>query len=224
MLAMHNTESDCIHLLHLVVSVLFFSKSVMGHSVSVQLQHSSPPTTYDCIGGEVGLTNTSILLQYSLVVQTDALHSSSSGASGMIQLQWTDLVVINPLNVSSQISVNFSLDSSVEGLQFRLLQLEHGGGSCNCWALDYMAVTLDNQIQTLLGDGDICFTSGEMGQGNLGLGTYCSGSAGEARGTITRALYFPGSNGSMCGNHSDALISNLGPSLPENCSMVTPRL
>ena len=34
--------------------------------------------------------------------------------------------------ISEQIVVNSSI---VDGLQIRFLQLEHGGGMCNCWSL-----------------------------------------------------------------------------------------
>lgn len=204
-----------------VLRVLCFIKAVAGHSVNVQLQYVVPPTTYDCIGGNVGLTNTSILLQYQPVVQEDALNSSSPAVAAT-QGDWTDLAATAPLDIStqSQVSVTFSLDSSVDGVQFRLLQLEHGGGSCNCWALDSMNVTLDNQAQmSPLGAGDVCVMTGEPG-----LWTFCDGGAGEARGSITRVFYFPGRNGSTCASNISTLLSDLGPSLPANCSMVTPRL
>ena len=179
-------------LLLFVVAVLYLSKicSGIGHSVTVQMQYSSPPTSYKCFGGDVGLTDTSIMLQYIMVIEDDAVHPSSSEAT-TTQDEWTTVAALEPLNVSlhGQVSANFSVDSSVEGLQFRLLQLEHGGGSCNCWTLESMAVTLDNHTEALVGEGDICFTSSEMGH-RLGLGTYCYGGADKGRGSITRVLYY----------------------------------
>jgi hypothetical protein len=74
----------------------------------------------------VGLVNTSILLQYYELAQEDAADDD------FLNLQeWMDLTAMDPLNISlsSEVSVNFDVDSSVQGLQFRLLQLEHGDGS-----------------------------------------------------------------------------------------------
>ena len=67
------------------------------------------------------------MLQYIMVIEEDAVHPSSSEAT-TIQDEWTTVAALEPLNVSlhGQVSANFSVDSSVEGLQFRLLQLEHG--------------------------------------------------------------------------------------------------
>ena len=33
--------------------------------------------------------------------------------------------------------------STVDGLQIRFLQLEHGGGLCNCWSLSALSVTVN---------------------------------------------------------------------------------
>lgn len=214
---MCTTISRCVVLS--LVLVVCFGKTVLGHSVTVQLQLSTPPTSYDCIGGEVGLTNTSILLQYKTVQQQDALNSSFD-ANTTLQ-QWTDVAATN-LSAPSPVSLTLGLDSSVQGLQFRLLQLEHGGGSCNCWALDSMAITLASQAQVWLEAGDICLMSGDqLGQG---LGTFCDGGAGEARGSITRVFHFLGSSGSRCASGSQTLIDTQEPSLPDDCSMVVPRL
>lgn len=219
---------SCFKLLPIAaMAVLYLSKigSGMRHSVAVQLDYSSPLTNVECFGGDAALTNTSIMLQYTTAIEGPTMHPSSSDATDA-QDEWTTLSAIKPLNTSlySQVSANFSVDGSVGGLQFRLLQLEHGGGSCNCWTFESMTVTLDNQTESLLlGEGDICFTSGEMGQGPRP-GTFCYDDAGVARGSITRVLYFPGNNGSTCGKNNNTLISSLGPSLPDNCSTVTPRL
>ena len=160
---MQNTiMQSSFKLLPFAVAVLYLSKICpgIGHSVTVQLQYSSPPTSYECFGGDAGLTDTSIMLQYIMVIEDDAVHPSSSEAT-TTQDEWTTVAALEPLNVSlhGQVSANFSVDSSVEGLQFRLLQLEHGGGSCNCWTLKSMAVTLDNHTEALVGEGDICFTT-----------------------------------------------------------------
>ena len=42
--------------------------------------------------------------------------------------------------ISGQIVLN---SSTVDGLQIRFLQLEHGGGRCNCWSLSALSVRVD---------------------------------------------------------------------------------
>lgn len=206
-------KSCCLLPCLAVVALVCSIKAVTGqsHSVNVQLQYSSLSSS-GCIGGnEDGLTNTSVLLQYRV-----AVLDGSVAASAPTLGEWIDLAARNA-TPSANVMQFLTLDSSVQGLQLRLLQLEHGGGSCNCWYLDSMAVTLDNSADVQLSAiDDTCFTTGS--------GSFCDGGAGEARGLITRVLYFPGSNGTMCGSDDDTLISRQGPSLPPNCSTETPRL
>lgn len=223
---MDATKSCCLlchrysAMLYLAVSVLMLiasSNPVLGqsHTVHVTLLYRSLITS-GCIGGdEVGLTNTSVLLQYRL--------------RGGSSVEWTDIAVMDVKPAMGETNVMESVvvdSSSVAGLQFRLLQLEHGGGECNCWTLDSMTATLDNQtdVQTLTRERDICFTTDPY-ESELGLGTFCGRGAEEARGAITRVFYFPGSNHTIeCDERSDTLLFDRGPSLLSNCSMRTPRL
>ncbi len=199
------TECGC--LLSLVLALCLSFQAVMGHSVTVQLRYTTLDPGTSCIGGDVGLTNTSVLLQYRLLVEEGDAR------------EWTDLTALET-RIQQLITVmeSLDLDSSVQGVQFRLLQLEHGGGSCHCWTLDSMSVMLDEQpLTTLSYQEDICFPTGATG-------TFCDGNAREARGMVTRVFYFPGSSGTECANHGDTLIASRGPSLPQDCTAMTPRL
>ena len=171
---------------------------VSSHLVAVDLTINSLQNTGDCVGGNVGLTDTSVQVQYREI--TD---------SGDGQSDWMTLVSI-PINGSqNNISVmeNMTLANSVKGVQFRLLQLEHGGGECNRWDVQGRV----NNNASLLNDH--C------------LERYCEGSASDARGVITEVLYFNGSSDNRCpGDSNSTLISNKGPAITENCSTITPRL
>ena len=93
------------------------------------------------------------------------------------------------------------------GMQFRLLQLEHGGGECNCWEVMQVQGRVDNSASLLTNH---CFVR------------YCGGSASDARGVITEALYFGLNSGRRCPDTtSSTLISNKGPAITENCSTIT---
>ena len=160
-------------------------------------------------GSDDGLS-TSVLLQYRLV-----------GTSATVP-PWTTLrtLISNDPNMET-----LHLDGSVEGVQFRVVQFEHGGGGCNCWAIFFgqIMVIIDDQQQTL-GTGDFCLSSG------LNDDCFCGTRANEARGTITAAFYFATnstSSGEMCPGDSNSIIVSAheqGPSLPQNCSTITPRM
>lgn len=208
-----------VSLLCLAVAALLSHSTVVGHlhSVTVLLEYISLQGT-ECIGGSVGLTNTSVLLQFREVM-ADA-----------VPWEWTDLAVMNitfeggpPVRITSSFTVD---NSTVQGLQFRLVQLEHGGGGCNCWSLDSAIVTLGQELKLLETQPFIqprehtfCFTTG------MEETTFCDLGAGEARGGVTRVLYLPGNNGSRCIGDSNRLLFPMGgPPLPTNCSMETPHL
>ena len=182
-----------------LVFVVSLDVVVSSHLVAVDVTINSLQNTGDCVGGNVGLTDTSVQVQYR-----EFTTSSSSGQS-----DWKTLVSI-PINGSQNIiSVmeNMTLADSVFGVQFRLLQLEHGGGKCNCWDVQGRV----NNSTSLLN--------------NHCLVRYCGGSASDARGVITEALYFGLNSGRRCPTNSNStLISNKGPAITENCSTITPRL
>ena len=162
---------------------------------------------WTCIGGEeVGLTDTSVQFQYRTISTTSAIGD------------WITLAAL-PVNATSPTTP--TLHFSVKGMQFRLLQLEHGGGGCNCWrmeAFSFMTIS-----------GDACYIKGSQSESrSIGNRGFCGGTASDARGLISRVLYFNGPNdGEDCpGDSSSTLISNKGPSLPQDmdCSTAIPRM
>ena len=85
-----------------------------------------------CIGGQkVGLTDTSIKLEYREVFDCGANMSLS---------QWKQAAVI-PVEDNGVQNVTLSYPEAVQGIQLRLLQLEHGGGGCNCWEVEELEFT-----------------------------------------------------------------------------------
>ena len=115
--------------------------AVSSHLVAVDLTINSLQNTGDCVGGNVGLTDTSVQLQYR------EFRTSDSGQSN-----WMTLVSI-PINGSQNIisvmeNIN-TVASSVLGVQFRLLQLEHGGGECNCWEVMQVQGRVNNSTSLL---------------------------------------------------------------------------
>ena len=189
-----------------IVTVFVVSLDVVvsSHLVAVDLTINSFQNTGDCVGGNVRLTDTSVQVQYREIA------TSGSGES-----DWTTLVSI-PINGSQNIIIsvmeNITLVDSVFGVQFRLLQLEHGGGECNCWYVMQVQGRVNNSASLYFNDS--CLVR------------YCGGSASDARRVITEVLYFfTGSSDNRCpGDSNSTLISNKGPAITENCSTITPRL
>ncbi len=187
-----------------LVVALCLSERITGQSVTVQLQLFSES---GCIGGDVGLSDTSPLLQLRILLEGGPV-------------EWSDVTALDIGSPDQIIMETLNLDvySSVQGVQFRLIQLEHGGGNCNCWTLDSMSVTSNDQAAiTLSYQNDSCFETGDAW-------IFCDGNAKDARGMVTRVFYTAGSNGTECANHGDILIASQGPSLPQDCTAVTPRL
>ena len=186
-----------------IVFLVSLDVAVSSHLVAVDLTINILQNTGDCVGGNVGLTDTSVQVQYRE-------FTTSGSGSGMSD--WMTLVSI-PINGSQNIiSVmeNMTLSDSVFGVQFRLLQLEHGGGKCNCWEVMQVQGRVNNSASLLT---------------NYCLVRYCGGSASDARGVITEVLYFGLNSGRRCHTTSaSTLISNKGPAITENCSTITPRL
>lgn len=212
-----------LHLLATLLMVLvhFSGIAVGSRVVEVGLNIATYAGSEDeCIGRDVGLTNTSIMLQYRLF--------ESSAAPP--QQEWTFLaeVSISGEQVRSH-SIILPSDLLPRGLQFRLLQLEHGGKGCNCWEVEEFTAALhvpNSAAVSLAAFTNInkfeCFSRGQQ---NAGKQTFCFGSGNEARGVITKALYFGGEVGAECPGNSDSmLISPKGMALPENCDSVNPRM
>ena len=178
-------------------------------SVSVELETGSVDDDR-CVGGDVGLTNISILLQYRTMFQ----NSIS---------EWRFLAELHPKeNFNRSIGVVPQLDEGV-GVQFRLLQLEHGGGRCNCWRLERMEVVLSNgtKISLSFEPPHVCHRE----SGNNDNSVICGRYASEARGVITRVLTYDGVITNDCPSDSrTTLISSKGSPLPASCDQMVPRM
>ena len=181
------------------------SVATVSGTVNVAIRNYAD-NQWTCIGGEeVGLTNTSVQFQYRTISTTSAIGN------------WITLAAL-PVDATSSTTLILDFNDSVKGVQFRLLQLEHGGRGCNCWrmeAFNFMTIS-----------GDACYIKGSQSQSrSIGNRRFCGGIASDARGLISRVLYFNGTNGEDCpGDSSLTLISNKGPSLPIDCSTAIPRM
>ena len=182
-----------------VLMCLCLTGIATGATITVKLEiASSHGSEDDCVGGQVGLTNTSILVHYRLYESTSPV------------VEWTFLRDVN-ISDNSQVTTVISTNISVIGAQLRFLQLEHGGEGCNCWEVTNLGTSY-------------CHLNGSAiitGRGRR----FCSGSASEARGVTTSVVYFNSNTGDRCpGNSSDYLIAPKGRPLPENCSTTNPRM
>ena len=199
-----------------VLMCLCLTGIATGAMITVNLEiASSHGSASECVGGQVGLTNTSILVHYRLYERTSPVG------------EWTFLRDVN-ISDSSQGTTVISTNISVIGVQLRFLQLEHGGEGCNCWEV----TNLDININVIAGQAELsspvpidvatsyCHLNGFEEH------MFCAGSASEARGVNTPVIYFSGGNsGIRCpGNSSDYLIAPKGQPLPENCSSTNPRM
>ena len=120
----------------LIYTVLLSSTLVVSHA-----QGSSGRVLYnisfikgsECIGGQkVGLTDTSIKLEYREVVNCEKFDCEVDDSVR----KWRYIATITPEERNGNRSINISCPESVQGIQLRLLQLEHGGGGCNCWEVE----------------------------------------------------------------------------------------
>lgn len=212
-------------LLSLVATAVFLAPGTgLGqpqHSVAVGLD-INPTSRSVC--NSAGLITPTVLLQFRIAEAATA----GSGGAVIIPDEWTLMAEIpvdklrQRLNNLGAPSLSNSSNSSL-GVQFRLLQLEHGGGICNCWNLAMFSVKLDGGASMTLGSNTVCFDSPTSGFTT----EFCQGGVGtlEARGMITTVLYFSGNNGERCpGDSGLTLISRRGPAFPLNCAMITPRM
>ena len=150
-------------------------------------------TNQDCFDHRIGLTNTSILVEYRIVNTT-----SSPTSVG----EWRYLAdAIPPSNVQAQLH-----DSAEGGFQLRLLQLEHGGGGCNCWSVNSINVDFGVSMVTM------CTNQGLI---NNNIKLFCMDYASRARGMITEVYCSVSNNSEPCPGESETLIQNKGPSVCE---------
>ena len=93
---------------------------------------------FECIGGQtVGLTDTSIKLEYREVFNCAEFDCEVDDSVR----KWRYIATITPEERNGNRSINISCPEAVQGIQLRLLQLEHGGGGCNCWELEELEFT-----------------------------------------------------------------------------------
>ena len=81
---------------------------------------ASDPALFPCLGSEsYALTNRFVVLENSFAEPIgEWIHTSDlTGAVTMREL---------------------SIPANAKGIQIRLLHLDHGGGTCNCWGVDYI--------------------------------------------------------------------------------------
>ena len=156
-----------------VLMCLCLTGIATGAIITVNLEiASSHGSENNCVGGQVGLTNTSILVHYRLYESTSPV------------VEWTFLRDVN-IRDSSQATTVISTNISVIGVQLRFLQLEHGGEGCNCWEV----TNLD--INVIAGQAELsspvpidvvtiyCHLNGLTARNQEGPRRFCSGSASE---------------------------------------------
>ena len=167
-------------------------------SLRLEIESMTSNATDACNGGDVGLTNTSVLVQYRL----------TSSPQGETVTEWRFLAEIDP-----KIELNDILDlppddessvqGTVQGVQFRLLQLEHGGGSCNCWSVLTAMVMWSGSnctdnicVENIRGHHCYRMSANQENQRYI-----CGGTASGARGFISKATQLKEGDGNsfeMC--------------------------
>ena len=147
-----------------------------------------PVNDPNCVGGPVaGLTDTSVLVQYRL------------RGEGGDNTEWRDLADIN---LNETFNEALLVEDVEHPMQFRLVQLEHGGGVCNCWDIEHfrlratdvgnngmrteLMITSFNFGQTDVIDQYLCHRSGP---GVVPGSRICGGDRGrDARGIVTKVF------------------------------------
>ena len=193
-----------------LVVVVFLTSAVTGLSVNVELDLESVASS--CLGGEtLGLTNTSVLVEFRLL-QIATLSANAS------ETAWRFLAEVN---ASQGFDQNMSLDIEVpvnsHGFQLKLLQREHGGGGCNCWRVASLA--LSNCSNGSYSDSDACSMEGHTSNGS-----FCLHHARRPRGMITTAFYCSELSSDECPGDSDRLDPMKGSALLLNCDKMSPRM
>ena len=203
---MSSVTSECV--LFLVLSVLCVV-STLNTSLDLELQPVSNP---NCIGGEVvGLTNTSVLLEYR-----QAVTQTTDPPSEWMFLADISVCPDAGFNGTLEIPVNSSLSG---GVQLRLLQLEHGGGVCNCWTVERMVLTVASTELVVFNinvnnpmDGNLCFRTLNDNHTRI-----CARNASESRGFITRVVDFNGTVGGCPDDSGQLLVMKESP-INNSCS------
>ena len=163
--------------------------------------YSPPQKVQTCIGGDVGLTETSVLAQYR------PAESSNLG-------EWEFL---KEIDLNQGFNGTLLVNTTTRSIQFRLLQVQHGGGGCNCWQVNEANMTIGNDLVTM---GSIFFSERCFSVPTGMVSVFCGGSASRARGFISEALRYNG-NGYQTlqcpGDSGTTLISRKQPISPSSC-------
>ncbi len=135
---------------------------------------------------------------------------------------WINLAVI-PAQIiafsnSDLVRDNTSFSISEEHVQFRFLQLVHGGDGCNCWSDLELWITYNDEatspthldLTTSTNDNTCTRINNRDSLRSSSKTAYCIGAVNETRGLITRVVYSDGSSGddnNKCPGDSNNLLS-----------------
>ena len=92
---------------------------------------------------DVGLTNPGIYnkLEYRQV------HASKEEDEDWRQLGVVSIPTVSSNHIMKDFNFDFTYCNTHNPLvQFRLIQWEHGGGDCNCWAINGWNVSIQNRL------------------------------------------------------------------------------
>ena len=184
----------------LVVIAILLDTVSLSHEVALNL--AIDPVSVNCIGGGIGLTNTSVLVEYRIVDTT-----SSPASVGEWRFLAAESVTRTITIERNEAQIHHS---AADGFQLRLLQLEHGGGQCNCWIL--ISIHVDCGVGMTDTSTNICSEQSLVGPNN-----FCYDDASFARGMITEVYCSVSNNSEPCPGDSDTLLPSGGPALPSHC-------
>ena len=114
----------------LLLTVQCCSSTLVDARFSASVTPRFQPPTCD---SSQGIADTRVRIQYREVGRNGDLGDWIPQTFFALGASQTTQRTITGLNTSI-----------VDGLQFRALQLEHGGGPCSCWSLTALTVALDN--------------------------------------------------------------------------------
>ncbi|XP_064406870.1 adhesion G protein-coupled receptor L3-like isoform X2 [Halichondria panicea] len=148
--------------------------------------------------------------------------------TSLIPNQWSTLKTMttdDDYNVTGH-TLQSSDQDSVDSVQLRIVQPEHGGGLCNCWEISKLLVTFDgNSYFDLLNEIRSCYiNSSRITINDTGPLQFCDGSAGEPRGVVFLPVTLDNGQTEGCNMvvNGSALVDKQPP--PMNCKDSNPRI
>ena len=214
---------DMILRLSLLLLIRVAGLNVFASNTDVQLiLQIVPVNDPNCVGGPVaGLTNTSVLVQYML------------RGGGDDNTEWRCLADIS---LNETFNETLLVEDVDDPMQFRLVQLEHGGGVCNCWDIEIFrlrAIDVDDNMRTLLMITDFDFSQTDVvnkylcnrsGPGVVPGSRICGGDRGrDARGIVTKVFNIDDNNGVVSVDNNEC-PDNPGRGLVSSSSMESIRI